>query len=445
MDDDITRGRRAVDRGIAWLDARRSQSAPAAVERAETEDAADHGVLHRRVSDIRMEPVRWLWPGRIARGKVSMIAGHPGLGKSQLTASLAAIVTTGGQWPVDRTVAPAGRVVILSAEDDPADTIAPRLAAAGADISRVHVIDAVGEVSEDGRLVRRTPDICRDLDRLDALLGELGDVMLLVVDPITAYLGGIDSHRTSDVRGALAPLSEMAARHGAAVVCVSHLRKAGGAEALMRVTGSLAFVAAARAAYIVARDPENEERRLVLPAKNNLGDDRQGLAYRIESATAGDGIETSRIVWDSEPVNLTADQALEAGGQDDERTERDDAADWLRDLLGDGPTPAKEIQAQAKEAGYSWSTVRRAKAQAGIEVVKAGFAQGWKWQLSEGAQGAHEDAQGEKGEHLRRARASSDASTGYEAEIGAIDAEEAQGAQRAHVGEDEHLQEEVKV
>ncbi len=340
-------------------------------------------ILHRRASDITMESVRWLWPMRIARGKVSIIAGHPGLGKSQLTASLAAIVTTGGRWPVDRSEAPSGRVVILSAEDDPADTIVPRLTAAGADTSRVHIIDAVADERDDGRKIRRTVDILRDLDRIDALLARLGDVALLIVDPITAYLGGIDSHRTSDVRGALAPLADMAMRHGTAVVAVSHLRKAAGAEALLRITGSLAFVAAARATYVVARDPQDEHRRLFLPAKNNLGDDRSGLAYRIGPATVGDGIETSRIVWDSEPVTVTADEALAAPVEDEARTEREEAADWLRELLSGGPVRVSEIKREAKEAGLSWRTVERAKRAIGAHVVREGFGGQCRWSVTE--------------------------------------------------------------
>jgi RecA-family ATPase len=109
---------------------------------------------------------------------------------------------------------------------------------------------------------------------------------LIVIDPITAYLAGIDSHINADVRAVLAPLGQLAARHSVAVVCVSHLNKGGAAsggsgDALLRVSGSLAFVAAPRAAFIVARDPENRARRLFLPAKNNLGRDGTGLAFSV--------------------------------------------------------------------------------------------------------------------------------------------------------------------
>lgn len=380
-------------------------------ERAKSERVEAKRLVRRRASEVEPRPVNWLWPGRIARGKVSIVAGHPGLGKSQLTVSVAAVVTTGDRWPVDDTQAPLGRVVILSAEDDPADTIVPRLMAAGAALERVEFIEA--SIDEDRH---RTVDVVRDLEVLDRELAKLGDVTLLVVDPITAYLGGIDTHRTSDVRGALAPLADVAMRRNIAVVAVSHLRKAAGAEALMRITGSAAFVAAARATYVVAKDPEDDGRRLFLPAKNNLGDDRTGLAFRIEPATIGDGIETSRVAWESEPVTITADEALAPAVDHEARAERDVAAGWLRDYLSDGPRSSRDVKGAAIDAGLAWSTVRRAKDQLGIRARKTGFDGGWEWALpSQGAsEGAHEDAEdaqrvglstfehlGGAGEHLR--------------------------------------------
>ncbi len=110
---------------------------------ARTEGADAGSVTTRRLSDIEAKPVSWLWPGRIARGKLTIIAGNPGLGKSQITASIAAVVTQGGRWPLDRSPCTAGDVLFLSAEDDPADTLRPRLEAAGANLHRVHVVDGV--------------------------------------------------------------------------------------------------------------------------------------------------------------------------------------------------------------------------------------------------------------------------------------------------------------
>ena len=340
----------------------------------------DCGLDLRRVAEITPRPVRWLWPGRIARGKVTVLAGHPGLGKSQAALAIAAIVTTGGRWPVDGAPAECGSAVILSAEDDAEDTIRPRLAAAGADLARCHVIGAVHDRDATGRETRRGFSILEDLPRLAVALDAIGGAALAVIDPITAYLGSTDSHRNAEVRAALAPLAELAAQYRVAVLAISHLRKSLDGEAILRVSGSLAFVAAARAAYVVTRDPGDATRRLLLPAKNNLGDDRTGYAYRIEPTTVTGGIATSRIVWAPDVVTVTADEAM-ATPREADAPRRSVAETWLGEILADGPVPVRRIEAEAKEAGMSWATVRRAAE--GLEIVteKTGYEAGWAWRL----------------------------------------------------------------
>ena len=334
--------------------------------------------LYRRLSDIEAKPVRWLWPKRIARGKVSILAGHPGLGKSQITASMTAIVSTGGAWPLDHTPCERGNVVFFSAEDDAEDTIRPRLEAAGTDLSRVFIMDAVltGESTRSFNLVH-------DISRLSLMLEHLGNVALVVIDPVTAYLGNTDSHKTADVRALLAPLSELAAKHGTAVVCVSHLSKGGSGEALMRVTGSLAFVAAARAAFLIARDPGEMNRRLFLPIKNNISKDETGLAFTIEGVTIPGGIETSRVVWESDSVTVTADEAMRQHDEPEERSSLEDAREFLTNLLADGPVSSKQIRYDSEGAGHTWATVRRAQKLLRVEVYRDGFGgKGtWYWQL----------------------------------------------------------------
>jgi len=330
-------------------------------------------VIYRRLSDVQAQLIRWLWPGRIARGKVSLLAGHPGLGKSQVAVSLAAIVTTGGMFPVDGGRCEHGSVVILSAEDDAADTIKPRLLAAGADTSRCYTLDAVPDTDLDGSPFTRSFNLRTDLDRLAALLEAIGDAILVIVDPITAYLGATDSHRNAEVRGVLAPLADLAARYSVAVAAVSHLNKAGDNEALLRVTGSLAFVAAARAAYIITRDKDNPVRRLFLPLKNNLGNDQAGLAFIVEARELDGGIQTSRVAWESEPVTVTADEAMQPAEPDEERSQRDEIADWLQDLLGSGRMKSQEVQTKAKQAGFAWRTVQRAAREAGVAIKREGF------------------------------------------------------------------------
>ncbi|HTP64636.1 MAG TPA: AAA family ATPase [Geobacteraceae bacterium] len=343
---------------------------------------------YRRLSDIEAKPIRWLWPGRIARGKVSILAGHPGLGKSQITASLAAIVTTGGQWPLDRFRCEPGNVVFFSSEDDAEDTIRPRLEAAGADLSRCFIMDAVlaGETT-------RSFNLDCDINRLSIMLKHIGYVALVVIDPVTAYLGNTDSHKTADVRSLLLPLGELAAKHGTAVVCVSHLSKGGSSEALMRVTGSLAFVAAARSAFLVARDPVEANRRLFLPIKNNISTDETGLAFSIEGVTISDGIETSRVVWEAGEVTVTADEAMAPQGDPEERSALEDAKEFLVNLLADGPVSSKQIRVDAEGAGFAWRTIQRAQKALDIDAYKGGMKEGWLWMLPSKSAKKDEDSQ----------------------------------------------------
>ena len=350
-------------------------------------EAVGASLLIRRASDIEAQPITWLWPNRIAVGKLTLFAGDPGLGKSQLTAPLAAVVTTRGQWPCDEGRAAQGSVIIFSAEDDAADTIVPRLLAAGADLSRVHIVEAVAIDDGKGKTSRRMFHLEVDLARLEAELVRVGDVRLVIIDPITAYLGGVDTHRNSDVRGVLGMVAEMAARHRVAVVAVSHWNKSGAGPAVNRVTGSGAFTAAVRAAFMIAKDPDNLERRLFVPMKNNLARIDGGLAFRIEQHTVGEAnaILASAIVWDGEQVMRTADEILAAADNaGTNQSARDDAAGWLRELLADGSLPAKQVQSEADAAGHSWATVKRAKKAAGIVAFREGGAADkgrWFWRL----------------------------------------------------------------
>ncbi|MGH2374851.1 MAG: AAA family ATPase, partial [bacterium] len=336
--------------------------------------------VYRRMSDIAAKPIVWLWEGRIPRGKVSMVAGHPGLGKSQLTLSVAAIVSVGGMWPVDRTQCDAGSVIILSGEDDAEDTIRPRLEATGADLRRIYILDSVRDTNQHGEPFNRPFTLsAEDILRLRAMIAHLGEVALVVIDPVSAYLGVVDSHRNSEVREVLTLLADMAADTGVAVLCVSHLNKAGGPEALMRVMGSLGFVAAARSAYLVAKDPEDGDRRLFLPMKNNLAVDTGGMAFRVRPQDLGRGIHTSCVEWDSEQVTITADEALAPVGDPEERSDLEDAKAFLRVLLCDGPVPSKECIARAKEDGISVITLRRAKKYLKINSEKQFGTGKWVW------------------------------------------------------------------
>lgn len=340
-------------------------------------------LLTTRASQIEPEPIRWLWKHRIALGKLTLIAGDPGLGKSMLTANLAAHVSKGMNWPADGGECPMGDVLFVSAEDDPADTIRPRLDAAGADPERVHIVTGVQVLNKESDVTeKRLLSLRKDLDAILLAVAAMDNCRLIIIDPISAYLDGSDSHNNAEIRGMLAPLSDMASRVGAAMICVTHLNKGSGGQALHRATGSMAFVAAARAAYLVARDKADGSKRLFLPMKNNLGPDSSGLSYTIQEHSG-----VPFVVWDNETIDISADEALgKIDEMDHEGKLSDMAVEWLRDALDLGGMPSKEIKHQANQAGYSWATIRRAQADLGIKPKRIGGAGAngeWVWELPE--------------------------------------------------------------
>jgi len=237
------------------------------------------------MANVKPEPVRWLWPSRIALGKLTLLVGDPKVGKSFITLDLAARVSRGDGWPdcPACTSAPGG-VVLLSAEDDLGDTIRPRLDAAGADVSRIKALVAAKRFDFKAGGERQCFfDLSEDLAAMEQAILDVPDCRLVVIDPITAYLGAADSHKNAEIRGLLAPLSEIASRRRVAIVAVTHLRKGEG-RAMYRAIGSIAFTAAARAVFSVSKDKDDPtgQRRLVLPVGNNLGNDTTGLAYRLD-------------------------------------------------------------------------------------------------------------------------------------------------------------------
>lgn len=345
----------------------------AAVPFVDPAEVVDGPVL-KCVADVESQAIEWLWPQRIALGKITLVSGDPGLGKSFITLDMAARLSAGRGWP-DGTRCRVGSAILISAEDDLADTIRPRLDSAGADVRKIHTLEAVRTVNVDGKRSERSFTLA-DVPMLAGALKQRPDCRLVVIDPVSAYLFKTDSHNNAEVRGLLAPLAKLAAEYRVAVVIVTHLNKAAGMSAMSRVTGSGAFVAAARAAYILLRDVKDlaNERRLFLPLKNNLGNDHAGLACRIING---------RVAWELQQVSITADEALAAtgdGSRGPKQAERKEAIAWLRKVLANGPLTAVEVMVQATEAGYSEATIKRAKAALFIKPTKQGLGP-WTWAL----------------------------------------------------------------
>lgn len=357
-------------------------------------DHTPHGLVIQRVSDIEAKPIAWLWDGRMALGKITVLAGDPGLGKSQITAAMAAVITTGQPWP-DKTEAPEiGDVLFVCAEDDPSDTLKPRLMAAGADLQRCHVLQATLEQDKQGSRYERQLDLSKDLPKIAKMLEANPNIRLVVIDPITAYMGGLDQNKNADVRKLMSELSTLLARHQVATLLVSHLSKGDKRKPLERVLGSTGLVAAARAVWLVVADPENPERRFFGCAKNNLGSDNQahGLAYSIKPHKLAENLVAPAVAWENEPVKV--DLATLMGGMP--KTEQrpnasQEAMDFLSSYLADAPKEANEIFAAAKAVGITYITLKRAKSSLGVNAFKDGFANSWKWQLPKKIKPTQED------------------------------------------------------
>jgi hypothetical protein len=244
----------------------------------------------------------------------------------------------------------------VATEDNASDTIVPRLQAADADLKAVHLLYGVSD--EHGQ---RGLDLTQDMDLLEQRARSIPDLQAVIIDPITACLGHVNQNATGAIRAVVTRLSEFAARTGVAVIFISHLNKGRARQALMRATGSLDFMAVARAVFLVTRDPNDPERCLVLPVKNNLGGNTQGLSFRIEGVRLPTGM-TPRVVFDDAPALLTADDAL-SGSQSLQggRSTLEEAKMFLVDFLAMGAEPATEIQGAARAAGISMATLRRAK------------------------------------------------------------------------------------
>lgn len=305
------------------------------------------GSFMTKASHIEAKKTEWLWRHRLARGALHLIAGQPGTGKSTIAFDLAARISSGGKWP-DGTVAPKGRVVIWSGEDNIATTIVPRLMAAGADLDNILIISGDGQPFNP----------VKDLERLERDLAGLEDVVMLIVDPVVSIVKG-DSHKNAEVRNGLQPLVDLIEKRNIVGIGITHFAKGTqGRNTHERVIGSVAFTAVARVVFATAG--AKDELRLVV-AKINIGPSGGGFAYKIAVTTVGDGIEATRIEWgdalDGKPEDLIREVEGDKGGRP---RERDGAAVFIEMFLADGePRLFSDIEAEGAKRGISRRTLQR--------------------------------------------------------------------------------------
>jgi putative DNA primase/helicase len=343
-----------------------------------------------RLGDVVPRPVQWLWPRRIPMGAITILVGMPGVGKSFCICDLAARVTTGQEWPDAGEAWPSigdapgrpthaekGSVILASAEDDPHSVLPARLQTAGANLFRIHLLQ--GALVETGPYT--SEEIVFNLDDLDPLRGaieQIGDVRLIVIDPIGSYLGaGGGSRGDSTIRATLAPLAALAEKHRLAVVLIAHRRKARANLADDMALGSRAFTAVARSVMHLTRDADDPSRRLLVHGKSNLTGETPGLSFSIVG-------HPPHLLWNKEPLFLSADEALAEETHIPGRPSCDleQVTQWLQTTLEDGkPHLIQEIKTAALAKDYSWRTTQRARR--GMKVKTIRTHTGFAWQRTD--------------------------------------------------------------
>jgi hypothetical protein len=313
------------------------------------------------IGQIQSRSLDWLWPGRLALGKLAILDGDPGLGKSLVTLDLCARLSRGRPFPDNPTAPDWAAALVLNGEDDAADTIRPRLQALDADEQRVFVWHAGDDL--DGRLLSLPSDTAVLDDALTRTRARL-----VVIDPIVAFLGpGVQITSDTSVRRALVPLAQLAQRHNTAVLMVRHLNKRPAHSPLYRGGGSIGFLAACRSGWLIARHPLAPEQCVLAPLKNNLAPPQPSLAYQLGKGVAND----LSLSWLG-PTEWTAAQLLARTPLSSPRrlSAHERARAFLANYLKDGPRSSREVWAAALPLGFAERTLHRVKQELGIRSVR---------------------------------------------------------------------------
>ncbi|MBA7635840.1 DNA repair protein RadA [subsurface metagenome] len=319
-------------------------------------------IILRRIADVEPEDVKWLWYPYVPYGKLTLLEGDPGTGKSWLGLGIAAAQSRGQGLPGVNGLKP-GNVLIISAEDGLADTIRPRLSASEADITRIYALDGLFTLDRDG------------CELLESYIRQLKP-LLVIIDPLVAYLSGeVDVHKANQVRQVTAHLARLAEKYNPAIIAIRHLTKGSSLKPIYRGLGSIDFTAAARSVLLAGSDPDFPQTRGICHLKCNLAPLGESIGYELR--------ETG-FFWTGHS-ELTTDRIL-AGS--DGSSALEEAKTFLLDVLRDGAVPANEVKEEAEARGISERTLNRAKANLKVgvhrigEEGKRGKGQ-WHWELSE--------------------------------------------------------------
>jgi len=319
-------------------------------------------------ASITPKSISWLWPQWLAKGKLTVLAGAGGSGKTTLAIGLISCLTRGGHWPDGSRCNECGNALIWSSEDDHADTLVPRLIAAGADLTRVHFIN--GRISAVGE--RDTFDPATNFDLLREAAARIGGVSLLLLDPMVSLVRG-DMNKANDVRRSLQVVVDFAEVHSCSVLGISHFSKGSGASSPAdRVIGSQAFSALARTVLVAAKAADSDT-RVLARAKSNISDDQGGVRYAIETCIVASNIETTRVVWGELVEGSAGDILAEVECSDGDAGSDDDPSGALRRILRDGPITGKEVKKLMAENGYTTKQTRSARERLGVITSREGF------------------------------------------------------------------------
>lgn len=309
------------------------------------------------MADVEAREVGWLWYPYIPIGKITIVQGDPGEGKTTFILHLAALLSKGENLPSDQGEREPINIIYQTAEDGLEDTIKPRLLEANADCSRILVIDET------------EAELTMTDERLERAVRETG-AKFVILDPIQAYLGAsVDMHRANEIRPVMKRLGHMAEKYGCAIILIGHMNKASGSKSTYRGLGSIDFQATARSVLIVGRVKDDNAVRVIAHDKSSLAPEGASIAFRLdkENGFSWEGI-----------YEISVDELLSV---DNRGQKMRDAKAFLSEILGDGQVSCNEIMEAAEASGIKQKTLQNAKRE--MNIVSKRHENKWYWRLKQ--------------------------------------------------------------